>query len=105
MRRHPEADTTFRPGRPASDLGAVGTLDSSEVHEISVEFDEADYEAMIETYSSTNEKDWIEATVTIDGATYEQAGIRLKGNSSLRSIAGRPAVVRVDPAVRLDPVG
>ena len=53
-----------------------------------MEFAEADYEAMIETYSSTNEKDWIEATVTIDGVTYEQAGIRLKGNSSLRSIAG-----------------
>lgn len=69
-------------------LGAVGTLDSSVVHEISVEFDQAEYEAMIEAYSSSNEKDWMEATVTIDGAAYERAGIRLKGNSSLRSIAG-----------------
>ncbi len=83
-----EAATPTDASGDGSDLGAVGTLDSSEVHEISVEFDDAEYEAMIETYSSSNEKDWIEATVTIDGVTYEQAGIRLKGNSSLRSIAG-----------------
>lgn len=63
-----------------------GVFDASSVHSISVEFSDADYAAMIETYTSTSEKDWIEATVTIDGVTYEQAGIRLKGNSSLRGI-------------------
>ncbi|HUG00079.1 MAG TPA: CotH kinase family protein [Ilumatobacter sp.] len=70
------------------DFGAVGTLQSSTTHSISLEFDDATFDAMITTYTTTQEKDWIEATVTIDGVTYEQAGIRLKGNSSLRSIAG-----------------
>ncbi|MGD9700927.1 MAG: CotH kinase family protein [Acidimicrobiia bacterium] len=70
------------------DLGAVGSLDSAEVHEISIAVEPADYEAMLEDYSSTGNKEWIEATVTIDGATYERVGLRLKGNSSLRRIAG-----------------
>lgn len=64
----------------------TGVFDASSVHSISVEFSDDDYVAMIDTYTSTSEKDWIEATITIDGVTYEQAGIRLKGNSSLRGI-------------------
>ncbi len=67
-------------------LGAVGTLDSDTVHTIDVSFDDDAYSELIETYRSTGEKDWIEATVTIDGTTYEGAGIRLKGNSSLFSL-------------------
>jgi spore coat protein CotH len=43
---------------------------------------------MIDTYAATGDKEWIEATVTIDGATYEQVGLRLKGNSSLRGLGG-----------------
>ena len=34
----------------------------------------------------SDEKEWIEATVTIDGEVVERAGLRLKGNSSLRSV-------------------
>ncbi len=74
------------------DLGAVGTLDSAEVHELSLSFEDADYQAMLDTYTSTGDKEWIEATVTIDGETYERAGIRLKGNSSL---GGRGAAAGV----------
>lgn len=59
-----------------------------QVHEISVEFDPTDYEAMIATYVDSSDKEWIEATVTIDGTTYPSAGIRLKGNSSLRGLDG-----------------
>ena len=74
------------------DLGGVGTLDSSVVHEIAVSFDTADYDAMIEAYSSTGDKEWIVATVTIDGVTYDEVGLRLKGNSSLRGITGEGPV-------------
>ncbi|MGB9357685.1 MAG: CotH kinase family protein [Acidimicrobiia bacterium] len=63
-----------------------GVLDSSVVHEIVVTFDEDAYDAMIETYSATGDKEWIEATATIDGVTLEQVGLRLKGNSSLRGL-------------------
>ena len=76
--------------------------DSSYVHEIEVTFDEGEYAAMVETYSSTGDKEWISATVTIDGTTFENAGLRLKGNSSLRG-----AGVDTDPTalpwlIRLD---
>ena len=88
-----EADTTESAGTDAADastadLGAVGTLDSTQVHEVSLSFDDADYQGMLDAYTSTGDKEWIEATVTIDGETYERAGIRLKGNSSLRSLLG-----------------
>ncbi|MGZ8770854.1 MAG: CotH kinase family protein [Aeromicrobium sp.] len=72
------------------DGSATGLFDDAKVHEISVELDQGAYDAMLETLSATGEKEWIEATVTIDGRTYEQVGMRLKGNSSLRSMTGRP---------------
>lgn len=61
-------------------------LDSSVLHKISVSFAEEDYGAMIDTYQETGEKDWIEATVTIDGKTYQNVGLRLKGNSSIMGL-------------------
>ncbi|MDX1659114.1 MAG: CotH kinase family protein [Nitriliruptorales bacterium] len=65
---------------------ATGLFDTSTVHTVSVTFDEDDYAELVATYAETGEKTWIEATVTIDGITYEQVGMRLKGNSSLRSV-------------------
>jgi len=62
-------------------------FDESVIHTISVVFDQSDYDEMVATYKSTSSKDWIEATVTIDGTTYERVGMRLKGNSSLRGLA------------------
>ena len=61
----------------------VDLFDSSVVHTIEVDFDQADYDAMIDTFTATGDKEWISATVTIDGTTYENVGLRLKGNSSL----------------------
>jgi spore coat protein CotH len=63
-------------------------FESAVVHEIEVSFDQGDYDAMIEAYAETENKEWIEATVTIDGVTYKQAGLRLKGNSSLFGLGG-----------------
>jgi spore coat protein CotH len=64
----------------------TGLFDSSEVHSIAVEYDQDDYDAMIDTYLETGEKDWITATVTIDGTTIEDVGLKLKGNSTLRGL-------------------
>lgn len=74
-------DTAYRDGE-------VYVFDDSVVHEIGVSFEDDDYAGMLETYATTGEKDWVEAAVTIDGIAYEQAAIRLKGNSSLRGLAG-----------------
>jgi spore coat protein CotH len=77
----PEATTTLPP--------VIDFYDASTVHEIVVTFDQGGYDAMIEAFQADNGKDWIEASVTIDGESYRQVGMRLKGNSSLFAIGGR----------------
>ncbi len=74
------ADSTAPSASVAAD---VDLFDSSVMHTISVDFDQTDYDAMIATFTSTGDKEWISATVTLDGNTYENVGMRLKGNSSL----------------------
>jgi spore coat protein CotH len=77
-------------GAAEPDAASVPAIfDSATVHEIDVSFDEAEYDAMIAAYRDTGDKEWIEATVTIDGVTYGHTGMRLKGNSSLMSLGGR----------------
>jgi spore coat protein CotH len=66
----------------------VALFDSGVVHEIAVEFDQEDYDDLIDAFVETGEKSWMEATVTIDGTTFEQVGMRLKGNSSLAGLGG-----------------
>lgn len=68
--------------------GPAELFDSTVVHEISVSYDQDDFDSMIETFTETGDKEWIEATVTIDGTTYERVGMRLKGNSSLGGLRG-----------------
>jgi spore coat protein CotH len=95
------AGDSTAPPTAAADLTV---MDSSVVHDIAVSFDEDASDAMIDTYAATGDKEWIEATVTIDGVTYEQVGLRLKGNSSLRGLgsdrAGEASTVSAD-----DPAG
>lgn len=69
--------------------GSVELFDSSVIHAIDVQFDQADYDAMVATFVESGEKEWIQASVTIDGVTYENVGLRLKGNSSLSGLGGR----------------
>jgi spore coat protein CotH len=89
--------TTARPGgsgttapRPTTTTSVPaapsGTFDSTRVHALSITYDPAAYDAMIATFRATGDKEWISATVTIDGTTYENVGIRLKGNSSLGGV-------------------
>lgn len=68
----------------AADVPAV--WDSSVLHTIEVDYDAGDYESLISAYLQSGEKVWISATVTIDGETFENVGLKLKGNSSLRGL-------------------
>lgn len=70
--------------------GTTTFLDPSTIHDIAVTIDRDGYDAMIDTYRASGEKEWIEATISIDGAAYERAGLRLKGNSSLGGLHGGP---------------
>jgi spore coat protein CotH len=65
---------------------ASALFDDGRVHDIDLGFEQADYDAMIDAYLNDQDKTWIEATVTIDGTTFEKAGLRLKGNSTLRGL-------------------
>ncbi len=78
-----DATATSETDDDPSATADIDLFDSSVVHTIDVDFDQADYDAMIETFTTTGDKDWISATVTIDGITYDNVGLRLKGNSSL----------------------
>ncbi|WP_328474841.1 CotH kinase family protein [Actinoplanes sp. NBC_00393] len=68
------------------DTAGSGLFDDSTVHDIGFTFEQADYDAMIDAYVADSSKKWIEATVSIDGTTFEKAGLRLKGNSTLRGL-------------------
>ena len=80
---HSRVDTIVASSAPAVSSAA---FDPTTVHEIAVTFDQADYGAAIEAYVRRDDKEWIEVTVMIDRTTYERAGMRLKGNSSLRGL-------------------
>lgn len=101
----PDAPGTATTGvTSAAEEVAAGTgiWDASTLHDISVEVDEEAYAAMIATYEETDEKEWIEATVTIDGEVVERAGLRLKGNSSLRSVSADAEPTDLPWLIRLD---
>ncbi|MFJ2618069.1 CotH kinase family protein [Glutamicibacter sp. NPDC087344] len=59
-------------------------FNSDKVHEISVEADEDELQSLLEAYESDQSKEWISVNVTIDGQTFKNVGLRLKGNSTLR---------------------
>ncbi len=93
---------------PAAAISAgaenLALYDNSVVHDIAVTFDQAAYDEMVDAYVASQAKEWIEATITIDGVTLEKVGMRLKGNSSLRSLAragggqaGGNGVTRTEP--------
>ena len=85
-----------------SRAAGTGLWDATTLHDISVELDEEEYAAMIATYEETDEKEWIEATVTIDGEVVERAGLRLEGNSSLRSVSADAEPTDLPWLIRLD---
>ncbi len=75
-----------QPATPNAPATGRTFLDAGVIHNVAVTFDQAAYDAMIQTYADTGDKDWIEATVSIDGAAYARARMRLKGNSSLMGL-------------------
>jgi spore coat protein CotH len=67
---------------------AIDLFDERSVHELSIDVDPDDLESMLDAFTARSEKIWVAADVTIDGTLYRQAGIRLKGNSSLFGLGG-----------------
>ncbi|NUT37686.1 MAG: spore coat protein CotH [Hamadaea sp.] len=63
--------------------GTVDLFDAGAGHTVSVTFDDADYQRMLDNYMATGEKDYVRADLTIDGTLVRDVGLRLKGNSTL----------------------
>lgn len=68
--------------------GSDAIFDDGFVHEINVSFNQADYDRMIASFQEDGRKEYIEASITIDGTTIGSVGLRLKGNSTLASLSG-----------------
>lgn len=83
-------------------ITADSIWDSTVVHEIAIDVDDATLEAAIQTYLDTQEKVWISATVTIDGTVFENVGLKLKGNSTLRAISADDDPATMPWLIRLD---
>ncbi len=86
----------------AATVTSATVWDSSAVHDIAVTIAEADLEALLTAYAQTGEKVWATATVTIDGTTLENVGIKLKGNSSLRGVGTDSDPSELPWLIRLD---
>ena len=64
-----------------------GYLAADSLHLVEITVDQNAYQEMIAAYISNQTKNWIEATVSVDGVVHEKAGLKLKGNSSLQRIS------------------
>lgn len=81
----------------------TGTVfDANTIHTFAVTYDETAYKEMLAAYKDSGVKEWLEASVTIDGKTFEKVGLRLKGNSSLRSISDDTLGQDIPWLIRLD---
>ncbi len=69
--------------------GAKPLFDDSLVHSLSVAFSPGEYDDMMANFKTLTEKDYLDATIVIDGTTIHNVGVRLKGNSTLMTLSGR----------------
>jgi len=92
--------STAATARTAATKGTV--FDASTTHTIAVDIDDDDFQAMISTYLSSGDKDWITGTVTIDGTEYKDVGLKLKGNSTLRGVSTSSTPESLPWRIRLD---
>ena len=72
------------------------------VHDIGIETDPEDLTGALEDYAADSTKTWVKATVTIDGTTFDNVGLRLKGNSSLRGTSSEDDPAQLPWIIRLD---
>ena len=91
-------------GTSSASAGGVtnGYLAADSLHLVEITVDQSAYQEMITAYTSNQTKNWIEATVTVDGVAHEKAGLKLKGNSSLQGVSADTAPQQLPWLVRFD---
>ena len=91
-------------GTSSASAGGVtdGYLAADSLHSVEITVDQSAYQEMITAYTSNQTKNWIEATVTVDGVAHEKAGLKLKGNSSLQGVSADSEPQKLPWLVRFD---
>lgn len=71
----------------SNDIGANQTsIFDGQAHEVNMSVNDENLKTLLEAFQNDNEKTWVDADVTIDGTKIEKVGIRLKGNSTVRTL-------------------
>ena len=81
---------------------APAFLAANQLHSVDISVAKADLTTMVQKFLADGTKEWLAVTVTIDGTTHEGAGIRLKGNSSLKGVTSDSKPEELPWLVRLD---
>lgn len=83
--------------------GVVDLFDDSIVHAIEIIVEDGTLDRMASTFTETGRKDWFPASIRVDGTLFAKVGIRLKGNSTLESIFGKPHYAEEDATAEQAP--
>lgn len=86
--------------QPAADSARI--FDATRLHTLDIAMSDADFAATQAAYAADQTKKWVEASVTIDGTTYERCGVRLKGNSTIWQVPTGSSASEYPWLVRLD---
>ena len=82
----------------------TGLFSDDRLHEVVLDLEDATVREALSTFQESGENTWLEATVTLDGTTYERCGVRLKGDPTLRSADPNAGAEQYPWLLRLDRV-
>ncbi|WP_436736663.1 CotH kinase family protein [Streptomyces sp. BBFR102] len=68
--------------------GTVGLYDTSVSHTVRLTYQQTDFDKMMKEFEEDGNKEYIKADLVVDGVYLHDVGLRLKGNSTLRSLRG-----------------
>ncbi|MDO4916731.1 MAG: CotH kinase family protein [Rothia sp. (in: high G+C Gram-positive bacteria)] len=72
----------------SNDIGANQTsIFDGQAHEVSMTVSDENLKTLLEAFQNDTEKTWVDADATIDGTKIEKVGIRLKGNSTVKTLS------------------
>lgn len=80
----------------------AGVFDATRLHTLDIAMSDNDFQSIMTAYQADRTKDWVEATVTIDGTAYDRCGVRLKGNSTIWRVPTGATASEYPWLVRLD---
>lgn len=78
---------------------ATSALDRNAITTVDITVDEAEWADLLQ---NAQEEAYIPATVTVNGQTYEEVGLRAKGNTSLSQVASDPTTDRYSFKLEFD---